>query len=145
MMATPDEFSAGGVVFRGDEIIVVVPVKRAADGRRVLGLPKGHPESGESLEQAAAREVREEAGVEGEITDHLGDVTYYYERKGRRRLKQVTFYLMRYSHGDPADHDHEMEEARWMPIDEAIRQLTYHGEREMATRAREMVRRLSDV
>jgi 8-oxo-dGTP pyrophosphatase MutT (NUDIX family) len=143
--AKPDEVSAGGVVFRGDEVVVVVPVKRAADGRRVLGLPKGHPEKRETLEQAAAREVREEAGVEGELTEHLGDVTYYYERKGRRRLKQVTYYLIRYGSGELTDHDHEMEEARWMPFDQAISELTYDGEREMVTRAREMVRRLADV
>ncbi len=141
-MAKPDEFSAGGVVVRGDEVIVVVPVQRAADGSPVLALPKGHPERGETLEQAAAREVREEAGVEGELAEHLGDVTYTYERKGRRRVKQVTWYLIHYSHGDPADHDHEMEDARWMPFDEAISGLTYDGEREMVRRAREMVRRL---
>jgi 8-oxo-dGTP pyrophosphatase MutT (NUDIX family) len=141
----PDERSAGGVVFRGDEIVVVVPVKRAADGRRVLGLPKGHPEKGETLEQAAAREVREEAGVVGELVEHIGEVTYHYERKGKRRLKQVSWYLIRYGSGDTADHDHEMEAARWMPIDQAIRELTYDGEREIASRAREMVRALTDV
>ena len=144
-MAQPEERSAGGVVYRDDEVVVVVPVKRGGDGRRVLGLPKGHPEKGESLEQAAAREVREEAGVEGELTEHLGDVTYSYDRKGRRRLKQVTFFLIRYERGDPADHDHEMEEAKWMPFDQAIRELTYDGEREMVTRARERVRGLADA
>jgi 8-oxo-dGTP pyrophosphatase MutT (NUDIX family) len=144
-MAQPDEYSAGGVVYRDDEIVVVVPVKRGADGRRVLGLPKGHPEKGESLEQAAAREVREEAGVEGEMTERLGEVTYHYDRKGRRRLKQVTYYLIRYERGDPADHDHEMEAAKWMPFAQAISELSYDGEREMVTRARDMVRRLTDV
>jgi 8-oxo-dGTP pyrophosphatase MutT (NUDIX family) len=141
----PDEQSAGGVVYSGDRIVVVVPVKRAGDGRQVLGLPKGHPEEAETLEQAAAREVREEAGVEGEMRERIGEVSYYYERKGKRRLKRVTYFLIRYASGDTADHDHEMEEARWMGFDEAIDQLTYDGEREMVTRAREMVRRLSDV
>jgi 8-oxo-dGTP pyrophosphatase MutT (NUDIX family) len=144
-MAQPDEQSAGGVVYRDDEIVVVVPVKRGPDGRRVLGLPKGHPEKGETLEEAAAREVREEAGVQGEMTDHLGEVTYYYDRKGRRRLKQVTFYLIRYESGDVTDHDHEMEEAKWMPFAQAIRELSYDGERQMVTRAREMVRGSTDV
>ena len=144
-MAKPEEISAGGVVYRGDEIVVVVPVKRSADGRRVLALPKGHPEKGESLEQAAAREVREEAGVEGELTEHLGEVSYHYERKGKRRLKQVTYYLFRYGSGDPADHDHEMEEARWMPIDQALRELTYDGERSMVERARDLVRGASGL
>jgi 8-oxo-dGTP pyrophosphatase MutT (NUDIX family) len=144
-MAQPDEQSAGGVVYRDNEIVVVVPVKRGPDGRRVLGLPKGHPEKGETLEEAAAREVREEAGVQGEMTDHLGEVTYYYDRKGRRRLKQVTFYLIRYESGDVTDHDHEMEEAKWMPFAQAIRELSYDGERQMVTRAREMVRGSTDV
>jgi 8-oxo-dGTP pyrophosphatase MutT (NUDIX family) len=144
-MPKPDEISAGGVVYRGDEIVVVVPVKRASDGRRVLGLPKGHPEKGESLKQAAAREVREEAGVEGKLGEHLGDVRYHYERKGKRRLKQVSYYLIRYGSGDTSDHDHEMEEARWMPFDEAISELTYDGEREMVTRARTLVRGATDL
>ncbi|WP_249010922.1 NUDIX hydrolase [Conexibacter sp. DBS9H8] len=139
-MSSAEEFSAGGVVYRGDEIVVITPVARAADGTRVLGLPKGHPEAGESLEAAAAREVREEAGVEGELLDRLGEVTYSYERKGRPRRKSVTFFLIRYRAGDPADHDHEIEEARWMDFDAAIGALTYVGEREMVTRARELVR-----
>ena len=53
------EFSAGGVVVRGDEVVVIVPTRRGAGGTRVIALPKGHPEPGETAEQAAAREVRE--------------------------------------------------------------------------------------
>jgi 8-oxo-dGTP pyrophosphatase MutT (NUDIX family) len=126
-----DEFSAGGVVVDGDRVVVIVPVKRGADGRRVLGLPKGHLDGDESPEQAAAREVAEEAGVEGELIEELGDVRYRYERRGRRIEKVVRFYLFRYTGGDPADHDHEIEEARWMPLDQAARELTHPGEREM--------------
>ena len=63
-MATSTEFSAGGVVVRGDETIVIVPIRRAANGRAVLALPKGHVDPGETPAQAATREVREEAGLE---------------------------------------------------------------------------------
>ena len=129
------EFSAGGVVVRDGEVAVIVPVKRGQEGQRVLGLPKGHPDPGESPEAAAAREVREETGIDAELVDKLGDVHYWYERKGRRVVKMVTFFLFRYRSGDLADHDHEIEHARWMPIDEAARALTYAGEREMVQRA----------
>ena len=129
------DFSAGGVVVDGDQVIVIVPVKRAADGRPVLGLPKGHPDGDESPEEAARREVAEEAGVTGELIDELGEVRYNYERRGRTVAKRVRFYLFRYVSGNVADHDHEIEDARWMPIEQASRDLTYAGEREMVRRA----------
>src|ERR1700742_3268809 len=129
------EFSAGGVVVRDGQVITIVPVKRAADGRRVLGLPKGHPDGDETPEQAATREVNEEAGVQAELIEELGDVNYHYERRGRAVLKTVRFFLFEYRSGDPADHDHEIEEARWMPLAEAAERLTYDGEREMVNRA----------
>ena len=112
-----DEFSAGGVVVRGDEVVVIVPVKRDADGNRVLGLPKGHPDGDETPEQAATREVREETGVDAELIDELGEVRYTYER-GRPPGRQAGgFFLFEYRSGDLADHDHEIEEARWMPLE----------------------------
>jgi 8-oxo-dGTP pyrophosphatase MutT (NUDIX family) len=129
------EFSAGGVVVRGDEMIVIVPVKRAANGDKVLSLPKGHPDGGETAEQAAAREVAEETGVTADLIGDLGDTHYTYERKGRRIAKRVKFFLFDYRSGDVADHDHEIEEARWMPLGEAARSLTYDGERAVVQRA----------
>jgi 8-oxo-dGTP diphosphatase len=120
---------------RGDETILIVPVKRAADGRRVVGLPKGHREGDETPEQAARREVAEETGVQADLVDELGDVTYTYERRGRLVEKVVRFYLFEYRSGDIADHDHEIEEARWVPLREAARELSYPGEREMVERA----------
>jgi 8-oxo-dGTP pyrophosphatase MutT (NUDIX family) len=127
----PEEFSAGGVVVDGDQVVVIVPVKRAAGGQRVLGLPKGHPDGDETAEQAARREVAEEAGVSGELIGDLGDLSYRYERRGRTVAKRVSFFLYRYVSGDVADHDHEIEEARWMPLENAARELTFAGEREM--------------
>lgn len=129
------EFSAGGVVVRGGEVITIVPVKRAGDGRRVLGLPKGHPDGAETPEQAATREVSEETGVRAELVEELGDVEYHYERGGRRIHKVVRFFLFDYLSGDLADHDHEIEEARWMGLAQAASELTFPGEREIVGRA----------
>jgi 8-oxo-dGTP pyrophosphatase MutT (NUDIX family) len=122
-------------VVRGGEVVVIVPVKRAADGRRVLGLPKGHLDGDETPEQAARREVAEETGVVAELVEELGDVRYRYDRHGRRVAKTVRFYLFSYVSGSVDDHDHEIEEARWMPLEQAARDLTYAGEREMVERA----------
>lgn len=120
---------------RGDEVVVIVPVKRAADGRRVLGLPKGHLDGDETPEQAARREVAEETGVQADLLAELGDVRYQYDRRDRRVDKVVRFYLFAYRSGDVADHDHEIEDARWVPLTRAARELTYPGEREMVERA----------
>ena len=131
----PVELSAGGAVVQDSDVIVIVPVKRDAQRRPVLALPKGHLDEGETAEAAATREVTEETGVEAELIDKLGDVEYTYERKGRRRTKRVAFYLFRYRSGSLQDHDHEIEDARWMPLEEAARALTYPGEREIVRRA----------
>jgi 8-oxo-dGTP pyrophosphatase MutT (NUDIX family) len=131
----PVERSAGGVVVRDGELVVIVPTRRGAGGIRVLGLPKGHVEPGESPQQAALREVREEAGVWGELREPLGFVSYVYQRAGRQIPKRVEFFLIAYRGGDPAGHDHEVEEARWMPLAQAVTALTYPGEREVVARA----------
>jgi 8-oxo-dGTP pyrophosphatase MutT (NUDIX family) len=137
-----DEFSAGGVVVDGGRVVVIVPVKRDADGKRVRGLPKGHLDGDETPEQAARREVAEETGVTGELIAELGDVRYRYERRGRLIDKAVRFFLYEYRSGDLADHDHEIEEAVWMPLEQAVHELSYDGEREMVRRA--MSRTASD-
>ena len=129
------ELSAGGAVVRDNEVVVIVPVKRDAYRRRVLSLPKGHLDEGETPEAAATREVTEETGVSAELIDKLGDVEYHYERRGRRRAKRVAFYLFEYRAGSVEDHDHEIEEARWMSLEEAAAALTYAGEREIVRRA----------
>jgi 8-oxo-dGTP pyrophosphatase MutT (NUDIX family) len=130
-----NERSYGGVVVRGDEVAVIVPHKTGPEGQPVLGLPKGHAEAAETPEQAATREVREETGLTTELVAPLGDVEYWYQRKGRRIHKQVTFFLFRFRDGSLDDHDHEIAEARWMPLTEAAQALTFPGERQMVARA----------
>jgi 8-oxo-dGTP pyrophosphatase MutT (NUDIX family) len=131
----PDEFSAGGVVLNGEDVLVIVPKRRAASGARVLALPKGHVDGDETPEQAATREVREEGGVEAELIDDLGEVRYHYRRGGRLIHKRVHFFLFNYLSGSPEDHDHEIAEARWISLAEAGSALTYEGEREMVSEA----------
>jgi 8-oxo-dGTP pyrophosphatase MutT (NUDIX family) len=134
------EYSAGGVVVRagqaGTECVVIVPTRRAKGGERVLALPKGHPENDESGADAALREIREETGVEAQLVDKLGDVRYWYQRDGKRIAKVVSFFLFEHVSGDPAGDPFEVEDARWMPLEEAERALSYRGEREMVALAK---------
>jgi 8-oxo-dGTP pyrophosphatase MutT (NUDIX family) len=127
------EFSAGGVVvrqMRGREFVAVVRVRD-----EILALPKGHPDGDETSAQAAQREVREETGLEADLVERLGDVKYWYVRGGERVMKIVAFFLFRYRSGSVENHDHEVEEALWIPLEEAPRRLAYKGEREMADAA----------
>ena len=129
-----EEVSAGGVVVRGEDVLLVVPTRRAANGSSVVALPKGHLDGEETEEQAALREVREEGGVVAELVEPLGDVRYHYRRDGRLISKRVRFFLFAFVSGSPATHDHEIEEARWVPMERAVTELTYPGEREMVRR-----------
>jgi 8-oxo-dGTP pyrophosphatase MutT (NUDIX family) len=130
------ELSYGGVVVRGDlsdgtaELAAIVP-----RGKRALALPKGGPNPDEPPEATAMREVREETGLTTTVRAPLGDVTYWYRRSGRRVRKTVRFYLCDFVEGSTADHDHEVTDARWIPLLEAEAALTYPGEREMVQRA----------
>jgi 8-oxo-dGTP pyrophosphatase MutT (NUDIX family) len=130
-MSSKHEVSAGGVVVHEGRVLAIVPTRRAADGSLVLALPKGHLDGEETAEQAAAREVREETGVQAELVEDLGEVRYWYVRDGRRIAKSVRFFLFGYLSGDIADHDDEVLEARWLELERARVELTYPGERKM--------------
>jgi len=123
------------VVVRGGDIVAIVPTRRAADGSRVLALPKGHVDPGETPIEAAVREVREETGIVAELVCELGESRYWYRRDGRTIGKAVTFFLFNYLSGDTADHDDEVEEVRWIPLAEAETELSHDAEREMVALA----------
>jgi 8-oxo-dGTP pyrophosphatase MutT (NUDIX family) len=129
------EFSAGGLCvrrMRGRDYVAAIRIK----GGKVLALPKGNIDPGESAAEAAIREVREEAGVDGELVEKLGDVKYWYVRRtGDRVFKIVSFFLLRYLSGSVEDHDHEVDSAEWVLLEDAPRLLEYKGEKEMAAAA----------
>lgn len=131
-METRKQVSAGGAAFREIDgklevaLVLMIPEMR-------WQLPKGIIDPGETPEQAALREVREEAGIDCELIEPIETIEYWFvdSRSGTpiRIHKFVHFYLMRYVSGDVADHDHEVAEARWFPVDEAISTLAFDSEK----------------
>jgi 8-oxo-dGTP pyrophosphatase MutT (NUDIX family) len=141
-VSTKREVSAGGVVYRrdGDELEIVLASRRTRRGQLAWGLAKGGIEDGESMEQAAIREVREETGLKAKIEGSLGETRYLYVWEDVRIRKTVHFFLMRHTGGDIDDRDDEMEEIRWFPLDRALKRAAYRGEREVLKRAAELLR-----
>ena len=137
-----DQTSAGGVVFRktGDHVEVVIV---AVGPNNRWQLPKGLVDKNEKPEVTAVREAREEGGVNSEIVSHIETIEYWYaglENGIRVRFhKRVHFYLMRFASGDTKDHDWEVNEARWVPIDDAAAQLAFDNEKRVMQRAAELI------
>ena len=138
------EFSAGGVVvrrMRGRWWMAAVRPRRDAGRPVVWALPKGLIDAGERGLETAVREVFEETGLRAAGDRKLGDVRYVYTWGGERVFKVVSFFLLHATGGRigelPAGMEIEVAEARWVPLDDAPRVLSYGGEREMALRARD--------
>jgi 8-oxo-dGTP pyrophosphatase MutT (NUDIX family) len=136
----PSEISAGGVLvrrMRGRWWVAAIRPQGKPDG--VWALPKGLVDPGERPDATALREVFEETGVPGRLDRKLGDVRYVYTRGGQRIFKVVSFYLVRAGRGRigalPTGMEHEVADARWLPLDDAPRLLSYGGEKDMARAA----------
>ena len=145
-VATMDQISAGGVAFRWQDPepeIAIVSVKPKLRWQ----LPKGIVDPGESPQVTAVREVREEAGIETNLIKLIETIEYWYRSvkygKPVRYHKFVHFYLLEYKSGDVANHDHEVEESRWVSFDEAIEMLDFKSEREVVEKAREMLKEMA--
>jgi 8-oxo-dGTP pyrophosphatase MutT (NUDIX family) len=140
---TRRQVSSGGVLVRdgvhGPEVLLAS--RRTRKGDLVWGLPKGLVEEGESPEATAAREVLEETGYRGEIRAPLGEVSYWFVWEGTRIRKTVHFFLMHATGEEQAPRDHEMEEVRWFPLDEATEVAGFPSEKEIIRKAVEEVLR----
>lgn len=118
MVDQPDGIACGVIIGRIDR-----------HGRLLWTLPKGHIEQGETAEQAAIREVREETGIAGEIVAELGVIDFWFVAEGRRIHKTVRHYLMRRVGGELTTADHEVEEIAWVPLPEIRDRLAFPVER----------------
>ena len=136
-LRTATATSAGGIVVRyesGMPWLVVGSRRRERDGR-TWTLPKGTPNPGENREQTAIREVEEETGLRVRITGPLDSIEYWFVQSGTRIHKTVHYFLMEPIGGDLAGHDHEFDEVRWIPFDQAATMLTFETERALVARA----------
>ena len=137
-----NQTSAGGVVFRGEQGHVEVVIVSVGGNNR-WQLPKGLVDKDENPEITAVREAREEGGVSSEVVQPMETIEYWYAGLDNgirvRFHKRVHFYLLRYVSGDTNDHDWEVNEARWVPIEDATGQLAFDNERRVMERARELI------
>lgn len=102
---------------------------------RLWALPKGTPDSGETVEETALRETREETGLSVEIERPLRSIRYYFVRGSTRFHKTVHFFLMRPVGGALEDHDAEFDEVRWTDLEEALAILNHATERSVVEEA----------
>lgn len=139
--ATVDETSAGGLVVKQDEGGILVALIARYDRRKrlVWSLPKGHVEAGETVEQAALREVLEETGLTAKIVAPLGIIDFWFAVEDRRIHKTVHHFLMKYQRGVLCDDDLEVVDVAWVPLDDVSSRLAYRDERRLVAKARGML------
>ena len=141
------ETSAGGLVVdglddpRGSHFAALIG-RIDRRGRMLWSLPKGHIELGETAEQTAIREVAEETGIRGDVLAALGSIDYWFVTEGRRVHKTVHHYLLRFRGGELSDHDMEVNEVAWVPLEELPSRLAYADERRLAEVAGELIQTL---
>jgi len=133
------EFSAGGVVYKGDLWLVRATAPSTLFPKTHWTLPKGLIDEGEFPEGTAVREVGEETGVEAKVVKKIGYAKYIYNHPENGRIfKVVTFYLMEYIRDLPDGHDHETSEVAWLPYEAAYKKLSFPGEKLIFKREKEI-------
>lgn len=140
-----NEFSAGGIVVRKDsgqsqnDIAILVSQH---SGHHGWVFPKGHvgdSNKNETPEEAALREVQEETGIIGKILKSLTPIEYWYQFQGEKKHKKVQYFLMSYVSGDIENHDFEMENVEWLPMEEVEKRLTYDGDKKVWEEAHQLI------
>ena len=142
-MKTERQISSGGVIYRivkGGVEVALIAVKEG----KVWCLPKGQVEKGENIARTAHREVKEETGLDGKIIKLIDHIQYFYAHKEaeetKRFFKIVYFFLMEYTQGDVKNHDSEVNDCQWFPIDDAIKLVEYKDEKEILKKAKRIIK-----
>lgn len=125
------EFSAGGIVFNNQGMVLITQ----NSSNHYWGFPKGQIDQEEKPQEAALREVNEEAGVKAEIIQKIDDSKYVYTRDCEKIFKIVSIYLMKYLSGDPINHDWEVSEAKWVKPEEALKILSFSSDKQLLKKA----------
>ena len=147
------EFSAGGIVYKQPK---TKDQRLKADGISWLicqhsqhkgwVFPKGFIGDriqGESIEDTAVREVKEETGVKAKIVQKLEEAAgYFYVWKGEKRFKTVYYFIMEYVSGNIKDHDFEMQDVEWLPTDQILGRLTYKSDKQAFGEALQLIKRI---
>lgn len=140
------QVSAGGVVFKKSSSgVQLCLIGRRKEGRIIWCLPKGHVEKGETLSEAALREIKEETGISGSILSSLGFIQYrFFDLESKKLVfKTVHFFLVNFLKGKLSDHDEEVEYARWFQIPEAFKHVEYKGEYNILKKAVKKLKQLA--
>jgi ADP-ribose pyrophosphatase YjhB (NUDIX family) len=124
-------YSAGGVIYRAINTgrIEVVLIATGKHGR--WSLPKGHVQRGETAEDAAAREIAEETGLNGRVVLHLATIEYWFRARSARIHKYVDLFLLRYISGELLPQETEVDDACWFQLDEALKLASFKRERDV--------------
>jgi len=134
------EFSSGGIVFKGDLWLIRKTASSDLYPKQHWMLAKGWIDEGESLEETALREVREEGGVNARIIKKIGTIKYFFKAPDKGNiLKFVTFFLMEWVDDLPEGFGEETEEVLWLPYEEAYKKLSFSGEKQMLKKAQALL------
>ena len=134
-----DEVSAGGLVIDSSGtrglLIGRRDIKDPTGTKFLWSLPKGHIEEGETPEQAAIREVKEETGIDSSISRSLGVIDFWFMAGGKRIHKTVHHFLFTEVGGDIAPQESEVDAVDWFPLNEIVSQLAYSDEKKLIAKS----------
>ena len=141
-----EEISAGGLVLdqSGPILRAALIARHDRRGRLIWSLPKGHVELGETVQEAAIREVREETGIDSTVLAPLGTIDFWFMAEDKRIHKTVHHFILNAHGGELSDEDREVIEVAWIPLDEVAAKLAYRDERKLMAKVPEVLAGLLD-
>ncbi|ANN14213.1 NUDIX hydrolase [Amycolatopsis orientalis] len=137
-LTTVDETSAGGLVVDAERANAALIGRLDRHGRLLWSLPKGHIEDGETVEETAVREVKEETGISAQVLEPLGTIDYWFVAERRRVHKTVHHFILESTGGELSDEDVEVTEVAWVPLADLETTLAYSDERKLVRKAKEL-------